>query len=109
MTTSEAGLAKVLESLLRSHLRELERRLEYLESRGDLDRSGFPAREEEFPQDRLLLRPREAANLITLSERKLWELTNTGKIRSVRIGRAVRYDPADLREWIERNKQIGGK
>ncbi len=108
MTTSELGLAKLLESLLRSHLGELERRLESLERREHFDRSGPPTGVEALPQQSLLLRAREAASLMTLSERKLWELTNRGEILSVRIGRAVRYDPADLREWIESNKRSGG-
>jgi excisionase family DNA binding protein len=53
---------------------------------------------------RLLLRPREAASLLAISERKLWSLTQRGDIPPVRIGKSVRYDPADLRAWIERQK-----
>ena len=52
----------------------------------------------------MLLRANEAARTLALSERKLWELTNRGEIRSVRIGRAVRYDPKDLLAWIETSK-----
>ena len=53
---------------------------------------------------RLLLRPAEAAEALAVSPRKLWELTNRGVIPSVRIGRCVRYDPADLRRWINERK-----
>ncbi len=53
---------------------------------------------------RLLLRPREAAEALAVCERTLWSMTASGQIPSVRIGRAVRYDPADLREWIEAQK-----
>jgi len=57
----------------------------------------------------LLWKPDEAARSLAISPRKLWAMTNTGEIPSVRLGRAVRYDPADLREWIERNKvECGG-
>lgn len=51
-----------------------------------------------------LLRPREAAAMLALSPRKLWELTNRKLIPCVRIGRAVRYDVRDLVAWIEDQK-----
>ena len=51
-----------------------------------------------------LLRPREAARKLAVSERKLWELTNRDIIRAVRIGRSVRYDPCDLEAFIEAQK-----
>jgi len=51
-----------------------------------------------------LLRPREAAELLAISERTLWALSNKGDLPRVEIGGSVRYDPADLREWVERNK-----
>jgi len=57
----------------------------------------------------LLLRPREAAEALALSERKLWELTNRGELPVVRVGRAVRYDVSDLRAWLMANKTIGGR
>ncbi len=44
----------------------------------------------------LLLRPREAAQALAISPRKLFDLTVKGKVRCVRIGRAVRYRIADL-------------
>jgi excisionase family DNA binding protein len=52
----------------------------------------------------LLLKPREAAKALSISERTLWELTDHGKIPHVRIGRAVRYDPRDLQAWIDAQK-----
>jgi excisionase family DNA binding protein len=48
----------------------------------------------------LLLTAREAAAALRISERSLWGLTRHGEVRAVRIGRAVRYDPRDLREYI---------
>lgn len=53
---------------------------------------------------RLLLRPREAAAALTISERCLWSLTATGALPAVRIGRAKRYDPADLQRFIDSQK-----
>ena len=55
----------------------------------------------------LLLKPGDAAKALAISPRKLWELTNTGEIPCVRIGRAVRYSPDDLRAWIEERKGCG--
>ena len=52
----------------------------------------------------LLLRPRDAARALAVSERTLWELTRRGVIPCVRLGRAVRYDPGDLRAFIEEQK-----
>ena len=53
----------------------------------------------------LLLTAREAARLLSVCERTLWGLTDRGDLPAVRIGRVVRYDPADLRRWIEQQKQ----
>jgi excisionase family DNA binding protein len=49
---------------------------------------------------RLLLTVREAASALAISERTLWTLTKTGAIRSVRLGRAVRYALTDLQDFI---------
>ena len=54
-----------------------------------------------------LLTPKEAAAALAVSERTLWQLKTDGEIPHVSIGRSVRYDPADLREWIERQKKSG--
>jgi excisionase family DNA binding protein len=51
-----------------------------------------------------LLTSREAATILNVSARTLWTLTNEGDLPSVRVGHSVRYDPADLRAWIERRK-----
>jgi len=53
----------------------------------------------------LLLTARQAARWLTISERTLYARTADGSIPVVRIGnRGIRYDPADLRRWIERAK-----
>lgn len=51
-----------------------------------------------------LLTVREAADLLRISERTLWTLTQQGSIPSVRVGRSVRYDQSDLAEWIDSQK-----
>jgi excisionase family DNA binding protein len=54
----------------------------------------------EGPPPPLLVTPREAARLLSIGSRKLWELTNCGAIPSVRVGRALRYRPADIEQWV---------
>jgi len=46
----------------------------------------------------------EAARLLKISQRKMWQLAADGKIPTVHLGREKRYDVADLRELIERMK-----
>jgi len=48
----------------------------------------------------LLLKPPEAAAMLAISPRKLWELTDSGEIPCIRIGRAGRYSLEDLRKWV---------
>jgi excisionase family DNA binding protein len=55
----------------------------------------------------MLLTVRQAAEALQISERKLWGMAAAGEIPRVRIGRSVRYDPTDLRAWIERQKTGG--
>ena len=55
----------------------------------------------------LLLKPAEAAKRLQIGERTLWRLTDAGEIPCIRIGRSVRYDPADLRAWINAKKSPG--
>ncbi len=54
-----------------------------------------------------LLTYREAAELLRVSERKIWGLVNEGTIKAVRIGRQVRIAMADLVEFIERLRGAG--
>ncbi len=54
----------------------------------------------------MLLTVRQAAKVLSISERTLWGLTKAGDISAVRFGgRNVRYDPADLRAWIDSAKK----
>lgn len=55
-----------------------------------------------------LLKPSEAAQRLSISERKLWGLSAPrGPLPCVRIGRSVRYAPADLDEYIHRTRDLG--
>ncbi len=57
------------------------------------------------PRSSLALRPREAAHLLGVSERFLWDLTRTGAIPCVRLGsgkrRTVRYPMTAINQWLE--------
>ena len=55
----------------------------------------------------LLLTPRQAAEALAISQRKLWSMTASGEIPHVRIGRSVRYPVDDLRDWIDQQKKGG--
>ena len=52
-----------------------------------------------------LLKPREAASLLAISERQLWQLTKDGKLCAVRLGKCVRYRVADLDDDIKKLKE----
>ncbi|MEN6384375.1 MAG: helix-turn-helix domain-containing protein [Phycisphaerales bacterium] len=56
----------------------------------------------QFPQ---LLTIQEAAKCLAVSDRTLFSLTQSGRIKAVRISsRAVRYDMRDLEQFIETMK-----
>lgn len=48
-----------------------------------------------------LLKPREAAEYLSLCERTLWSLKCSGDIPHIRIGRSVRYSIDDLDSYID--------
>ena len=50
----------------------------------------------------LLLTEAQAAVLLSLSPRKVWELAACGAIKSVKIGALKRYRRIDLEEWVSR-------
>lgn len=54
----------------------------------------------------LALRPKQAAAALGIGVRLLWELTNRGEIKPVRIGRCVIYTMDSLRDYlVEQGKQ----
>ena len=53
-----------------------------------------------------LMKSKQAAEYLCISERKLWELSKSGRIQTVRIDRAVRYDIADLDSFIGQLKKL---
>jgi excisionase family DNA binding protein len=53
----------------------------------------------------LLLKTFEAARLLSISPRKLWSLTDEGRIPAIRLGKAWRYSREALQDWIRRGCQ----
>jgi len=51
-----------------------------------------------------LIKPKDAAGYLAISERKLWSMAKTGAIPAVRLGRSVRYDIRDIDDFIQRAK-----
>ena len=61
-------------------------------------------------QEHLLLRPREAAQHLSISERQLWAHTSPpGDIPAVRVGASVRYPLAALEAFIQRQQEGGAR
>ena len=61
-------------------------------------------------QRTLLVTPKEAARILSVSQRKLWGMTFEDEpgLPHVRCGRLVRYSVADLERWIESQRRGGG-
>ena len=59
--------------------------------------------------EKLLVPPREAARLLSISPRKLWDLTAAAEIPCVRIERSVRYSVSELQLWIQQKGNQDGK
>lgn len=64
---------------------------------------------EQIQQLAVLVEPREAARLLSVSPRKLWGMTFEERpgVPYVRVGRLVRYYVADLARWAESQRQGG--
>ncbi len=60
--------------------------------------------------NRFLLKPKEAAALLGISERTLFELRRKKQVNAVQLSRrCLRYDISDLREFINRCKGVGSE
>jgi excisionase family DNA binding protein len=51
--------------------------------------------------EKLLLRPTEAAEVVSLGRSKMYALIASGVIPSIRIGKSVRVPADALREWVK--------
>ena len=59
-------------------------------------RSGEPTQQIEP----LAVGAREAARLLSISERSLWSLTKDGKIHAARVGRKLLYSVDELKRFV---------
>ena len=66
-------------------------------------KAGSPSQAKVDLSQRILLRSSEAARLLAISPRTLHDLTRTGVLQCVRVGRSVRYSPKILEEWVNRS------
>lgn len=53
-----------------------------------------------------LMKAKDAARFLGLSERTLWTLSELGKIPRVKMLKSVRYDLADLEAFITASKSV---
>ena len=61
----------------------------------------------EGAREKVLLKSREAAARLSISERQLWAMTRPrGQIPAVRIGNCVRYDPLALDRYIADQQSV---
>jgi excisionase family DNA binding protein len=58
----------------------------------------------ELPDDVELLNVAEAARFLVVSPSTLYGWVWQGRITFVKLGRALRFDKADLEEYVDRNK-----
>lgn len=56
----------------------------------------------------IALRPREAARLLNISERTLWQLTRDRKVPAARVGKLWRYSREELQRWLAERQEGGG-
>lgn len=54
----------------------------------------------------LALREKEAAKVLGISPRKLWELANRGEIKAIKVDGVKLYPIRELNRWLD--EQIGG-
>jgi len=52
-----------------------------------------------------LLTTAQVAELLAVSDRTIKRLAAKRSLRCVRIGRSVRFDPSDVRRWVETRKE----
>ena len=60
-------------------------------------------------EDRLTVNRREAAEMLGISERLLWTLTNAGEVPHLRLGSRVLYPVEALKQWVEERTNGSGR
>lgn len=94
-STLESAIRDLLKSVLLDVAREvLPSRLHSRTERSPTDTT----------EERMLLRSSELAELLAISEKHLYTLTQSGMIPCVHVGRLVRYRPDAVREWLRQSE-----
>lgn len=57
--------------------------------------------------DKIAIRSPEAARLMSISERKLWQLAKTGGLPYVKTAGTKLFVVADIVEWLKQNAKGG--
>ncbi len=55
--------------------------------------------------EKLLIKPMEAARMLSIGKTTIYELLATGEIPSIHIGRSIRIPAKALEEWIEKGAE----
>jgi excisionase family DNA binding protein len=55
----------------------------------------------EMGQPALLVSLKEAARILSLSERTVWSMVKTGTLPHVRVNRRLLFSPSGLQGWID--------
>ena len=58
--------------------------------------------------EKITIRPYECAKLLSVSPRKLFEMTKSGGFPHVKNGRTILYEVKDVIDWLESQKKING-
>lgn len=54
-----------------------------------------------------LMRLRDVAKALALSQRVLWAATKAGRLPVIRFGRSIRYDPKDVAAFVDAHRKGG--
>lgn len=58
--------------------------------------------------EKITIRPKECAELLSVSPRKLFEMTKSGGFPHVKDGRTILYVVKDVYAWLESHRQTNG-
>lgn len=51
-----------------------------------------------------LLPPKQTAAWLGVSDKSIYRLVKARKLNAIRVGRALRFDPSDVRKYIDANR-----
>ena len=75
------------------------------DARPQIEREGMPTEFHPLGLSNGLLTLRQVAGFLGVSEKTVRRLVAAGKLRCVRLGRVLRFQPADLFRFVEARKE----